>query len=510
LSLPALLAARATSDADRVFMDAIGGESLTFAELHARVQRWAGALRDLGVEAGTNVVTMLPNSIDAVTTWAAISYLGAHEVPVNTEYRGSILDYLVRNSQATLVITNEYYADHFHGTDIPLVLTSADVFRAAAPVTEPPASAMRGLAAIIYTSGTTGPAKGVMVTWGQMHSTMTGTLPLADFGADDVFYAPFPAYHISGKGFVYLAALLGARIVLREAFSLSEFWADIRGYGCTTTAMVGAMANFLEGQPPQPDDATVPLRNVLMAPLLPGLDGFKERFGVRICTAYNMTELSVVFVSDGWSADNPASCGRLRSGYPGYEARLVDEDDDEVELGTPGELIVRTSVPWTLNAGYFDMPEATANAWRNGWFHTGDMFRADADGYYYFVDRNKDAIRRRGENVSSFEVEALVVGHDAVAEAAAVAVPSEYAEDEVMVFVVLAPDAVIIEKQLVVDLVDRMPRHMVPRYVEIVSELPKTDATQRVQKVKLRERGVGPRTFDREAAGITLRRNRDA
>src|SRR5581483_2280771 len=239
-------------------------------------------------------------------------------------------------------------------------------------------------------------------------------------------------------------------------------------------------------------------------PLVPEVEECKRRFGVEVGTGYGMTEIGAPFVSDGYKLANAASCGKLWRGWAGYDVRIVDEHDQPVALDEVGELIVRTDEPWVLNAGYHGMPEATATAWRNGWFHTGDAFRCDADGNYYFVDRIKDAIRRRGENISSFEVEALVNQHAEVAECAAIGVPSEYSEDEVKVCVVLVPDSTLSEEALVLWLAPRMPKFMVPRYVELVDALPKTEATFRTQKIALRAEALNDRTWDREAAGITI------
>jgi crotonobetaine/carnitine-CoA ligase len=227
--------------------------------------------------------------------------------------------------------------------------------------------------------------------------------------------------------------------------------------------------------------------------------------GVEIVTGFNMTETSLpIYFPDGipeWKA-----CGRLRTGHPYYEVRIVDESDHEVPPGQVGELIVRTRAPWTLNAGYLGKPEATAAAWRNGWYHTGDAFRIDRDGHYFFVDRFKDAIRRRGENISSFEVEAIVQDHPAVAECAAIGVPSEVGEDEVQIFVVVKPGEQIAPGQLIEFLRPRMPRFMLPRYVQFAAELPKTPATQRVRKHELRELADPAQRWDGESSG-DLRRN---
>ena len=263
------------------------------------------------------------------------------------------------------------------------------------------------------------------------------------------------------------------------------------------------MAAFLWAQPTATDDAKNSLKRALMMPLVPHYEAFEERFGLQLTTCYGMTEVPIVF-SAHWDITDPMSCGVV---CEGFEVRLVDEHDYEVPVGQIGELIVRHRDPWVLCQGYFDMPDKTAEAWRNGWFHTGDAFRVDELGRYYFVDRFKDAIRRRGENISSFEVEALVSAHPGVLESAAIPVPSEWGEDEVKVCVVRA-DPALTEEQLIRDLITTMPGFMVPRYIEFTDDLPKTDATQRVKKNLLRVDPLNPSTWDRDAAGIGLSRVR--
>ena len=230
---------------------------------------------------------------------------------------------------------------------------------------------------------------------------------------------------------------------------------------------------------------------------------FRERFGFDVFTVFNMSEISCPIRSD----DNPSergSCGKLR---PGVEARIVDEHDCEVAVGGVGELVLRADCPWTMSHGYLANPEATASAWRNGWFHTGDGFRRDHDGNYFFVDRIKDAIRRRGENISSFEVESEVMNHPSVLEAAAVGVPSEFGEEDVLIAVVQNPDAAVTSENLLHHLSSRMPHFMIPRYIRFMDSLPKTP-TAKVEKHKLRNEGVTPDTWDREAAGVRISRDR--
>jgi crotonobetaine/carnitine-CoA ligase len=290
--------------------------------------------------------------------------------------------------------------------------------------------------------------------------------------------------------------MTGGQVVIRPRFSLASFWEDIARFDITTASLVGTMADMLMQSPDSPPQETS-LRNMFMAPLGPSYRQFAKRFDLRICTVYNSTENAVPLCS-GWNPPNERTVGHLRQGYPGFEVRIVDENDFEVPDGMPGECVVRSSVPWTMNAGYLNNPEATVAAWRNGWFHTGDALMRNADGDYTFVDRLKDVIRRRGENISSFEVEADVKLNPQVAECAAVAVPALTSEDEILLFVTVKAGSSLCAEELCADLETRMTRFMVPRYVELIEGFPKTEATERIIKAKLRERGVGPRTWDRE------------
>jgi carnitine-CoA ligase len=263
------------------------------------------------------------------------------------------------------------------------------------------------------------------------------------------------------------------------------------------------MATFLLKQPPSPRDREHGLRMVFIVPFGQSGRPFRERFGVDVFTLFNMTEICTPLISRA----NPAKdniCGRPRAGV---EVRLVDEHDRVVTDGQVGQLILRTEAPWALNHGYNANPQATADAWRNGWFHTGDAFIRDADGDYRFVDRLKDAIRRRGENISSYEIEVELLSHPAVREAAAIPVPSEFSEDEVMVVLAPAAGASIEPEDIIQHLLPRVAHHMVPRYIRVIEELPKTP-TAKVEKHVLRAEGVTPDTWDRERSGISIRREK--
>lgn len=525
--LPHAIAARAAESPDREFLfDLTSGKTFTCGGLHQEVLRWAAAFGRLGVTAGDHVVTMLPGDSTATLAWVGLSWLRAVEVPLNTAYKGPMLQYIVDNSDATVAVVAMRFLDRFRdiAAELPKVRTvvipdaagelpalpfkvvpGADFFAGVEPAVGLEGPEFHDIACIIYTSGTTGPSKGVLVPWGQfyMHATFPTAWTKEAFEVPDpAYYVLAPQFHVGGKTGVYICAISGARLILREQFSLNEFWNDVKKYRITYAGLLGPMPSFLLSLPPQPDDAQTTLKHCSSAPLLPSITQFAERFGVKVSTGYGMTEVGAP-LAHGFDLPNLQSCGRVRVDVGGIEIRVADEHDYPVPPNTVGELLVRTRDPWFLNVGYYKMPEATAAAWRNGWFHTGDAFRYDEDGNFYFVDRIKDAIRRRGENISSFEVEAYVMRYPAVAEAAAVAVPSEHSEDEVKVIVVPKPGQDFTPEGLIRFLIPIMPRFMIPRYVQVVDALPKTP-TLRVKKGELRGSGPGEGAWDREAAGIEI------
>jgi crotonobetaine/carnitine-CoA ligase len=335
------------------------------------------------------------------------------------------------------------------------------------------------------------------VPWAAMYEVANGMAP-GFVPRGGVYYSTYPAFHISGKSGIIFPVVNDARVVLRETFSASRFWSDVRAHGCTSAMIMGPIASVLMSAPEAGDDDDNPLRYAAIGPMSDQTEDFKRRFGVSVTTSYGTTEIGMP-LSAGWDLPNTQTCGRLRDGYPGYEVRVADEFDQPVPAGEVGELLVRSREPWTMSIGYHGMPDKTAEAWRNGWFHTGDAFRTDDDGWFYFVDRMKDTIRRRGENISSFEIEAGVNEHPDVLESVAIGVPSDLGEDDPMIFVVARPGAALTAEALVDFLTGSMPKFMIPRYVEFIAELPKTDASFRARKFELRARGVGPGTWDRNA-----------
>jgi carnitine-CoA ligase len=505
---------------DKVFVRFDDGSEWTYEQTRATVRRAAAALQRLGVAQDDHVLTWLPNSPDALRIWFAINYIGAVYVPLNVAWRGQVLENAVRLSTARFLISHVDLADRILDidrcalTDMLLIgpgardkrlpgLAQHDAAELAIPAE--PAPLQRPIMPwdnqmIIYTSGTTGPSKGVLCSYMHCGSCALAFPPLT---GEDRNLVNLPLFHMSGTGAVYRMLAKCGSIALVEAFETRTFWDTVRRTQATYLTLLGAMVPFLLKEPAGPRDRDHTLRKVAIVPLADGFKEFGNRFGVDVYTVFNMTETSWPIISER----NPAtlgSCGRPR---PGVSARVVDENDIEVEPGKVGELVLRTDAPWAMSHGYYGNPEATARAWRNGWFHTGDAFRRNQQGEFFFVDRMKDAIRRRGENISSFEVEAALNGHPDVREVAVVGVPSEFGEDEVLAVVAPVEDRIIDCAALLDWLQPRLAHFMIPRYIRVLPELPKT-LTQKIQKHILRAEGIVEGTWDREAAGLRIRREK--
>ena len=493
-----------------------GGESWSWAETLKLTRQVAKGLANLGIQQGDHVLSWQPNGREAVLTWFALNYLGAVYVPLNTAYKGSLLQHVVQISDARLMVCHAGLApalndvetgslsdvvitngaaelDHLtcHGAD---VLFGADNDLAEAVEIQPWDSQY-----IIFTSGTTGPSKAVLSSYIHNFATAPESYTFVDGG--DRILVNLPMFHMGGTMFIMLALAHGGSCVVVESFKTEDFWPVIRRHEITFACFLGAMAPFLLKPEPSAADKDHPLRSVVCIPWNEDALALSARFGFEMRTVFNMTETSVPLIS----TVNPKALGTCGRPRPGVEVRVVDENDCEVAPGVVGELIIRTDRPWSMNHGYYKNPEATARVWRNGWFHTGDGFRYDENGEFYFVDRIKDAIRRRGENISSFEVESEVSLFGDVAEVAAIPVPSEFGEDEVMIVVAPPPGQTLDPMALFQFLEPRMAHFMLPRYIRTMETLPMTP-TQKVQKNLLRDDGITPDTWDREDHGIRVRR----
>ncbi len=509
---------------ERGFASFEDGQSWSYAQALRLARNGAAALKGLGVKRGDLVSVWLPNGAAAMRAWLAINYLGAVFAPINTAYRGRLLEHVLRTTGASILICHADLFSRLDGADcgavsraiicggqkgvLPGGLSGLKILAEAvldgdgAGFEDPEPLEPWDIYAVIYTSGTTGPSKGVLQTYLQVWTA--ASCSYGYMGSDDRMLINLPLFHVGGVCSAYAVMSAGASFAMFQGFSTARFWDEIREAKATTTSgLIGSMADFLLKAPPRDDDGDNPLRMLTMGPVNDTTVALARRFKFDWLTGFNMTEVSVPLVTSV-NSTVPYCCGRPRTGI---EARVVDINDLELPRGKVGELILRSDLPWTMTPGYLGMPEATLAAWRNGWFHTGDAFRQDEDGNFFFVDRLKDAIRRRGENVSSAEVEGEAMSFASVLEAAAVAVPSGHGEDEILLCVAARPGQAVEPAALVEFLRGRMAHFMVPRYIRCMAGLPRTP-TNKVQKAELRQAGLTSDTFDREAAGVVLKRER--
>jgi len=518
-TLPVMLQRQAERFPERLLF-AAGGTSWTYRQAVDIAAGMAARLAEAGLRVGDRVALLGGNGPEFMACFLGCAWAGLIAVPINTASRGAQLEHVLRNCSARLAIVETGLIEPLGaalgadgvavrrvwviGATVPGKVgpvESEPLQSPAAPV--PPHPARPGdTVAILYTSGTTGPSKGVCCPQAQYFWWGAHTATLLGLGEGEVLLTTLPLFHTNALNAFYQALLTGSTLVAEPRFSVSGFTEGLRRGHATVTYLLGAMVPMLLSRPPSADDSN---HNVRIA-LAPGVPAefqarFTERFGIALIDGYGSTETNFV-IGDLLDAQRPGTMGRIR---PGFSVRVVDGEDNPVPIGEPGELVLRTDEPFAFATGYFGMDDKTVEAWRNLWFHTGDRVVAEADGRLRFLDRMKDAIRRRGENISSFEVEQVVVAHPAVAVAAVFPVASDLAEDEVMVAAVLHPGVVLDPVALLDHCSPRMPYFAVPRFVEFVDALPTTE-NGKVQKFKLRERGVTSATFDRESVGYQVRR----
>ena len=518
-TLPALLERRAEALGDLPFLR-VGELRRSFAEMRDAVARLAGSFRAAGIVAGDRVAIMAENRAEIVDAWFAASWLGAILVPFNTATRGPQLAHVIVDSgprvfavdpdllpqlDAVELLPPELERIWLLGDGGEPAYRGLPVSRFPGPGEPVAAEPVRpgDTTAILYTSGTTGPSKGVCCPQAQFYWWAHSTAAmLGGLTAEDVLYTSLPLFHTNALNTCMQALIHGSQVVVGPRFSASRFWQRLVEADATVTYLLGAMISILSKTPPSPYETQHRVR-VALAPATQAElhDVFRERFGVVLRDGFGMTETNAVI----GARDGEQRAGTMGRVMPGYEARIVDEDDNELPDGTAGELVLRASEPFAFATGYWRLPELTVESWRNLWFHSGDRAVRDPDGSFRFLDRMKDAIRRRGENISAWEVEQVLQSHPDVAAAAVVPVPSELGEDEVLAFVVLRAGASADPVELIRHCEPRLAYFAIPRYVDVVEELPLTP-NGKVRKFALRERGVTDSTWDREAAGYTVRR----
>ncbi|MDE0652456.1 MAG: AMP-binding protein [bacterium] len=488
----------------------------TVADVERATGRVSAGLVSLGLAAGDNVLIMLGNEAPFTHCWWGANRLGTVEVPVNTSYHGYFLEHLVNTSGADLMIVRDelvpavvasaaempqlkrlvVVGDHDQVDGgrfevIPFEVLTED--RPAVDAVVGPADTC----SINFTSGTTGPSKGAMMPHAYHFLMASRVAQLLRFEPGEVYLMPLPLYHMHAQTVTYAALLGGAHVHYQERFSTTNWLEVIREVGATCTISLGVILSFILKQPERPDDADNPLQRLWSCPTPPvQIAEFQRRFDVpHIVTSYGSTEIGMITMAD-YDESRPASVGKVSEEF--YDVVLLDEEDNPVPIGEQGELCVRPRIPSILLKGYYDRPDLTLEAMRNLWFHSGDVMSRDAEGYYCFIDRKHDRLRRRGHNIASMDLEEVFFQHDGVVDVAVVAVPSDFegGEDELKACIALA-EGTAADPDAIWDWAERrLPAFAVPRYLEFMEVLPKTP-TEKVRKFKLRASGVAG-CFDRE------------
>ena len=526
---------QARAQGEREFLSFENGERFSFAEFDRLTDCLATALADLGLTAGDRILGLLTNSKEFMITMIATHKLRAVFVPVNTELRGGFLEHQIINSSPRIIVVDDNLMGRFSSFDpsetgIETVVgvgdeSSPDISKLGllaevsqvrmdslldtTPNTEKLADpSPSDVCTIMYTSGTTGPSKGVLMPQGHCYLFALGIVAAMELTEQDRYFCCMPLFHANGLFMqVYASLLAGSSCHVTKRFSVTDWLNIVREENITVTNALGVMPEFIFRSPPSPNDRDHKMTRILAIPVAEEWGvAMQERFGVKLRQGFGMTEVNMVAYSD---LDDPVMSGCAGPPLSDFFEAIIADPDSDVELprNQVGEILVRPKIPFCFNVGYFKMPDKTVEAWRNLWFHTGDAGRMDSEGRLFFVDRIKDRIRRRGENISSYELEQTLNEYPGVIESAAVGlrVPGAGGEDEIKAVIAIngpSPDP-----EAFLDwCVPRMPRHTVPRYLEFVAELDKT-ASGKIRKQAIRDAGVTENTWDRESIGYVISRS---
>jgi crotonobetaine/carnitine-CoA ligase len=527
-SLPDLLRARLESDPDGPYLD-VCGTAFSAAGVAEAAGRFAAALGELGVRPGDRVATLTENSAEAMLAWWGTVMSGAIGAPVNSAFKGDYLRHQLADSGSRVLVVQAELVDRVGAvaSDIETLEhvvvvgdTGADTkgvsvhgwdeLLRVAPV-EPSTGVGPGdLATIVYTGGTTGPSKGCMLSHNYHVALSSQIATCWRRTADDVLWTPLPLFHFNALTTGLVGALVaGGASAISGKFSVSGFWPEINRVGGTVCSLLGSMAYLLANDDPRPDmpgsgapEANTTMRLIGAAPMPVEIDRkLRERFGVDVFSgAFGMTEASLPSWTPLGVEQRPGAAGIVNDEY--FDVRIFDDADGELPRGEAGEIVLRPKRPHVMFEGYWGRAEATLASMGNLWFHSGDIGRIDDDGYLFFVDRKADYLRRRGENISSFEVEAILVKHEAIADVVVHAVPSDITEDDLKITAVLVTDATVTEEELFRWCVEELPYFALPRYIEFRSELPRSPVG-RVLKRDLRDEGVTDATWDLDASDVS-------
>lgn len=535
-SVAQALAEQAQLTPEKVCLEVVGVGSETYGELYQSASRAAARLAKIGVTRGARVVLMLDNGFDAIHISLGLSFLGAVDVSINTAYRGMPFQHAVNLSQAGFIVLEDKYLPvlgecvgnlpylraavfcqgqiaeardlaMFEGGSSTFILMGYEDIEAEEGCDRPVEIKQFDTTNIIYTSGTTGPAKAVLLPAMNVYFLASQTVHEMQLGSGDIYYCAHPQFHMAGKFMEFFAIILaGGTLVLAKRFDPKDWIRDISAYRATVTLAHGPMIEMIQATPVSDADDKSGLKKVIAVPLPRRIGNmFTARFAVQVVEIWGMTEVGIPCWGRLGHESREGSCGTVRKDW--FDFQVVDPlTDAEVPPGVVGEFVVRNKFPWLLMQGYLGMPEETSVAWRNLWFHTGDSGYVDTEGNVFFVDRMGDRIRRRAENISSYDIESAVALNSSVLEVAAIGVPSIYEnDDDIKVCVVLKDGAQPDPWGLIEFLADKLPYYCMPRYIQYLEALPRTP-TNKVKKRELRELESSHPTWDREKSGISLRK----
>ena len=526
-TIPELLLRRLESDPDSQYLD-VCGDTVTAAEVYDIAARLAGAFVSMGVSKGDRVATLIENSIEAVYAWWGIILAGGIAVPINTAYKGEYLRHQLADSGSRVVVVASEFFDR-----LEVVAPSVDSLQhvvvigdSLAPISGTSTSRWSelltaeanapslttkpsDLGTFIYTGGTTGLSKGCMLSH-NYHEALTRQIGICwERTAEDVVWTPLPMFHFNAITTAVLGPLVfGGRSAIYRRFSVSNFWPEMNRVGATITSTLGTMAYLLAHDVDRPEmprsgapEANTSLRLLGAAPMPVEVDDImKNRFGLKtFSAAYGVTEASLISWQPPGGYNKPNAAGVINDEY--FDVRIFDDDDNELPRGSRGEIVIRPKRPEVMFAGYWGRPEVTVETSRNWWYHTGDVGIIDEENFLFFVDRKADYLRRRGENIASFEVESIIMGHGQIADVAVHAVPSPLTEDDLKITATLVDGATVTEEELFLWCVEQLPYFALPRYIEFRNELPRSPVG-RVLKRELRDEGATPTSWDLEASDV--------
>ena len=526
-TIPELLMRRLDVDSDGPYLD-VCGVTVTAAQVVDVSSRLASSLRMMGVSQGDRVATLIENSIEAVYAWWGIILSGAIAVPVNTAYKGEYLRHQLADSGSKVVIVAAEFLDRLEAvaatidsvqhvviiSDTPSTISStatslwSELLTSEAILPEINTKPS-DLGTFIYTGGTTGLSKGCMLSH-NYHEALTRQIGICwERTAEDVVWTPLPLFHFNAITTAVIGPLVfGGRSAIYRRFSVSNFWPEMNRVGATITSTLGTMAYLLAHDVDRPEmprsgapEANTTLRLLGAAPMPVEVDDImKNRFGLTtFSAAYGVTEASLISWQPPGGYNKPNAAGVINDEY--FDVRIFDAEDNEVPRGERGEIVIRPKRPEVMFAGYWGRPEVTVETSRNWWYHTGDIGIVDEENFLFFVDRKADYLRRRGENIASFEVESIIMGHGQIADVAVHAVPSPLTEDDLKITATRVEGATVSEEELFLWCVEQLPYFALPRYIEFRTDLPRSPVG-RVLKRELRAEGVTSATWDLEQSGV--------